>query len=132
VNFTGCVQIDPPVSHSHFYFKGLSQFLNLYSLGSMCSSCSQLGFTTENDTAYWVNDTIAYWGKRLLGKCITSGWQRSFASCTEWCLQTPNCEGATYNSNTEFCYLKTSLTVSQYWKGAITGIKCSSVSDCQT
>merc|ERR1711990_419182 len=86
---------------------------------SMCSSCNQLGFTTENDTDYWGND-------------ITSGWKRSFASCTDWCLQTPNCEGATYNSNTEFCYLKDSFTVSQYWKGAITGRKCSSVSDCQT
>merc|ERR1712141_222734 len=102
----------------HLSSEDENKFVNS-TTSSMCLSCNQLGFTTENDTDYWGNN-------------ITSGWQRSFASCTEWCLQTPNCEGATYNSNTEFCYLKTSLTVSQYWKGAITGRKCSSVSDCQT
>merc|ERR1712141_951547 len=102
----------------HLSSEDENKFVNS-TTSSMCSSCNQLGFTTENDTDYWGND-------------ITSGWKRSFASCTDWCLQTPNCEGATYNSNTEFCYLKDSLTVSQYWKLAITGRKCSSVSDCQT
>merc|ERR1712187_345850 len=86
---------------------------------SKCSSCEELGFTTETNTDYWGGD-------------IAMGEKSSFASCSEWCAETPNCEGATYNSYSQFCYLKDTLTANQYWEGAITGRKCSTVTECQT
>jgi len=115
--YWSCVDADAEVNSTAN--KNKEQHHQTKTTSSKCSSCEELGFTTESDTDYWGND-------------IAMDRKNSFADCTAWCAETQNCGGATYNSNSQFCYLKDTLTASQYWEGAITGRKCSTVTECQT